>query len=98
MKHRTSNIERRTSKPKRPKYLTVVQRWMLNVECWMFFASFLLAAGCPRFHPQPISPDKTAAAFDTRSLTNANLQAFLEKNHVTRPLPRPSWDLDALTL
>jgi cobalt-zinc-cadmium efflux system outer membrane protein len=98
MKHRTSNIERRTSKPKRPKYLTVVQRWMLNVECWMFFASFLLAAGCATYHPQPISPEKTAATFDTRSLANPDLQAFLETNHVAGPWPRRSWDLDALTL
>jgi outer membrane protein TolC len=63
----------------------------------MFFASILLVAGCARFHPQPISPDQTAAAFDSRSLTNAQLQAFLETNHVAGPWPRRSWDLDALT-
>jgi outer membrane protein TolC len=57
-----------------------------------------LLAGCARFHPQPISPDKTAAAFDARSLTNADLQTFLETNHITGPWPRRSWDLDALTL
>jgi outer membrane protein TolC len=62
----------------------------------MFF-SFLLVSGCARFHPQPISPEKTAAAFDARSLTNENLRAFFETNHVTGPWPRHSWDLDALT-
>ena len=64
----------------------------------MLLVLLLAVAGCARFHPQPISPDQTAAAFDTRSLTNANLQAFLETNHVTGPWPRRSWDLDALTL
>jgi outer membrane protein TolC len=62
------------------------------------FLLFLLFAGCARFHPQPVSPDQTAAAFDARSLTNTNLQAFLETNHITGPWPRRSWDLDALTL
>ena len=57
-----------------------------------------LLAGCARFHPQPISPDQTAAAFDSRSLTNAELQAFLETNHLAGPWPRSSWNLDALTL
>jgi cobalt-zinc-cadmium efflux system outer membrane protein len=64
----------------------------------MFFAFFLLVAGCAQFHPQPISPDQTAAAFDSRSLTNAALQAFLETNHIAGPWPPRSWDLDALTL
>ena len=64
----------------------------------MFFAFFLFVAGCVRFHPQPISPEQTAAAFDSRSLTSTNLQAFLETNHLTGPWPRQSWDLDALTL
>jgi len=64
----------------------------------MFFASLLLAAGCATYHPQPISPEKTAATFDTRSLANPDLQAFLETNHVTGPWPRRSWDLAALTL
>jgi cobalt-zinc-cadmium efflux system outer membrane protein len=65
---------------------------------WLFILVAVVLAGCATYHPQPISPDKTAAAFDTRSLTNANLQAFLETNHVTGPWPRRSWDLDALTL
>ena len=55
-------------------------------------------AGCATYHPQPILPEKTAAAFDTRSLTTENLRAFLETNHVTGDWPRQSWDLNALTL
>lgn len=64
----------------------------------MFLAPILVFAGCARFHPQSISPDQTAAAFDTRSLANPDLQAFLETNHITGPWPRCSWDLNALTL
>ena len=57
-----------------------------------------LLAGCATYHPQPISPEKTAAAFTARALTNADLQAFLETNHLTGPSPRRLWDLNALTL
>jgi outer membrane protein TolC len=65
---------------------------------WLFILVAFILAGCARFHPQSISPDQTADAFDARSLTNANLQAFLVTNHITGPWPRRSWDLDALTL
>ena len=64
----------------------------------MFLAPILVFAGCARFHPQPISPGQTAATFDTRSLANPDLQAFLETNHITGPWPRCSWDLNALML
>jgi cobalt-zinc-cadmium efflux system outer membrane protein len=56
-----------------------------------------LLAGCAHFKPEPISPEKTAAYFDARSLTNQNLQAFLETNHVVAEWPRRNWDLSALT-
>src|SRR5208283_4714936 len=56
-------------------------RWMLDVGCWMLFAFLLFAAGCATFQPQPVSPEKTAAAFDARSLSDDNLRAFLETNH-----------------
>ncbi len=64
----------------------------------MFLASVLVFAGCATFHSQPVSPEKTAAAFDARSLSDENLHAFLETNHVTGDWPRDSWDLNALTL
>ena len=76
----------------------IIRSWTLNVECWMFSAVLTLAAGCTTYRPQPVSPEKTAAAFDARSLTNAGLRAFLETNHVTGNWPRQSWDLNALTL
>lgn len=58
----------------------------------------VLLAGCATYHPQPISPQKTADAFDARSLTRADLHAFLETNHIAGAWPRQSWDLDTLTL
>ncbi len=57
-----------------------------------------LLAGCATFHPEPFSPEKTAAAFDARSLADDHLQAFLETNHVAVPGPHDPWDLKQLTL
>jgi outer membrane protein TolC len=69
-----------------------------GVKRWLFVLGVVAFAGCARFQPQPISPAATAAAFDARALTNTDLRAFLETNHLTGPWPRRSWDLDALTL
>ncbi|MGH7993979.1 MAG: TolC family protein, partial [Limisphaerales bacterium] len=64
----------------------------------MFSAILLLFAGCATYHPQPISPEKTAAAFDARSLADGHLRAFFETNHVAIPGPDGSWNLKQLTL
>ncbi len=64
----------------------------------MLSALLLFAAGCTTYHPEPISPAKTAAAFEARSLTNPNLCAFLETNRVAVPAPGAAWDLKQLTL
>jgi outer membrane protein TolC len=50
------------------------------------------------YHPQPISPEKTAAAFDARSLAAAGLRTFLETNQVAVPGPDEVWSLKPLTL
>jgi outer membrane protein TolC len=65
---------------------------------WTAIFGATLLAGCATFHSQPISPEKTAADFDARSLADENLHAFLETNHITGDWPRQSWDLNALTL
>jgi len=98
MKQPTSNAERRTSKLKTPVHPNTIQRSMFDVRCSMFAVVLLLVGGCATFQPQPVSPEKTAAAFDARSLSDENLRAFLETNHVTGDWPRQSWDLNALTL
>jgi len=41
---------------------------------------------------------KTARGFDSRTLADSGLHAFLETNHITGAWPRPSWDLETLTL
>src|SRR5664279_464028 len=98
MKHSTSNIEHRTSNQRCAPFGNFLGRWMLDVGCWMFSAILIFIAGCATYHPQPISPEKTAEAFDARSLTSENLRAFLETNQVAGEWPRRSWDLNALTL
>jgi cobalt-zinc-cadmium efflux system outer membrane protein len=64
----------------------------------LFALGIIFLAGCTTYHPRPISPEKIAASFDARSLTNQDLRAFLETNHVAGEWPRRSWDLNALTL
>jgi cobalt-zinc-cadmium efflux system outer membrane protein len=71
--------------------------------CWIglcFAVIVICAAGCVRFQPQPLAADKTAEDLENRSLTNADLRVFLEKNlHKELPTwPVGSWDLDTLTL
>ncbi len=63
-----------------------------------FILGVILFAGCATYHPQPISPEKVADTFDSRSLTNEELHAYLETNHVAGEWPRRSWDLNSLTL
>lgn len=65
---------------------------------WLPIIIIGLFSGCAAYHSQPISPEKTAAAFEARTLTNENLRAFLETNHVSGEWPHRSWDLSALTL
>jgi outer membrane protein, heavy metal efflux system len=67
-------------------------------KIWTVIFGATLLAGCATFHSQPISPEKTAGAFNARSLADENLRAFLETNHVTGNWPRQAWDLNALTL
>ena len=64
----------------------------------MLLAPILVVAGCATYHSQPIAPEQTATAFNTRSFADENLRAFLETNHVTGEWPRRSWNLNALTL
>jgi outer membrane protein TolC len=64
---------------------------------WTILFVATLLTGCATYHPLPISPKKTADIFDARSLTNENLRAFLDTNHITGEWPRHAWDLNALT-
>jgi outer membrane protein TolC len=61
---------------------------------------FIVMAGCATFHPKPLSPSVTAAAFEARTLRDPGLKAFLEENlhRAIAPWPPKSWDLPLLTL
>ncbi|MGH7939476.1 MAG: TolC family protein, partial [Limisphaerales bacterium] len=63
-----------------------------------FILGVALLSGCAEYQPRPISAERSASDFDSRSLTNADLRSFLETNHLVGPWPRQSWDLRALTL
>ncbi|MHB8539991.1 MAG: TolC family protein [Candidatus Acidiferrales bacterium] len=58
--------------------------------------------GCAmqRYHRAPISPSETAARLERRSLQDAGLRVFLEKNlgHPLSSWPLKNWDLRSLTL
>jgi len=67
---------------------------------WPAIFALVFAAGCARFHSQPLSPADTAAGLESRSLDNPDLKAFLEKN-LHRELstwPAAKWDFEMLTL
>jgi cobalt-zinc-cadmium efflux system outer membrane protein len=57
-------------------------------------------AGCARFEAKPLSPERTAADFEARTLDDPNLKAFVQanlKDAVTTWPPR-EWDFHTLTL
>lgn len=58
----------------------------------------LALSGCAHFQPRPISPVRSLAAYEDRSLFGPGLEAFLAANHVAPPAPGYPWDLKALTL
>lgn len=59
-----------------------------------------LLTGCARFDPQPLSAEKTAATFESRTLDNADLKVFLQHNLTHQPAhwPPTPWDFPTLTL
>src|SRR5712664_40819 len=75
----------------------VLCRFLVGVAfppiCMMF-------AGCARFHARPLSASANADALESRSLTNAEVKAILEKN-LRRDFenwPAVEWDFEMLTL
>jgi hypothetical protein len=65
------------------------------MKTWLAPIAIILLAGCARFQPQPISAEKAADAFQSRSLSSPGLEEFLAANQVATNAPR--WDLNALT-
>ena len=62
---------------------------------WVFA---LALSGCAHFQPRPISPVRSLAAYEDRSLDRPSLDVFLVANHVAPPAPGHPWDLKTLTL
>src|SRR5437016_14608951 len=62
----------------------------------IFWVALLLTlAGCARFEPHPLSPDKSATALENRALDSKDLEPFLKRN-LQRELtdwPLKTWDL-----
>jgi len=65
-----------------------------------FLLICMTAAGCARFHSQPLSAAANADALECRSLTNAELKLLLEKNLHRNfdDWPMVEWDFNMLTL
>ena len=59
-----------------------------------------LFSGCASFAPQPISPIATFARYESRTLDDPELNAFIRKNtlHQIAGWPLVQWDFDQLTL
>ncbi|WP_161965691.1 TolC family protein [Steroidobacter cummioxidans] len=62
--------------------------------------SLLVLSACTHFEPRPLQPEAIAEQYDSLSLNDAELRAFLQAHapKLAEPWPRPSWDLSALTL
>ena len=60
----------------------------------------VLLSGCTSFEPQSLSPADTIVSYESRTLDNPQLQAFIQKNiqHELPAWPLPEWDFDLLTL
>jgi len=72
-----------------------------SLVVWLAMASvpllvLLCAGGCAHFDPKPVSAEANADKLENRSLTNADLQAFVSTN-LGKPAPSAAWGLDALT-
>ena len=63
-----------------------------------FFLLSLLSA-CATYHPQPLSPERSAAAFQARSLDDPKLRDFLsDYGRTPKHWPKQHWNLDDLVL
>jgi len=60
----------------------------------------MFLAGCARFEAEPLSPQRTAAQFEARTLDAPRLKMFLERNSQREfaNWPLQEWDCDSLTL
>jgi outer membrane protein TolC len=71
-----------------------------RAACLALIGALALTAACVRFHPEPISPERSADQLQARTLDDAGLRSYLEATtgHPLETWPLPSWDLSSLTL
>jgi cobalt-zinc-cadmium efflux system outer membrane protein len=66
------------------------------------FVAICILSGCAarKYQPAPIVPTESALRLESRSLTDPDLRAFIEKNigHALSPWPQQSWNLETLSL
>lgn len=79
-----------------PRHASSILARRLGASC----LATLLAGGCARYHPRPISAQTEAAALEARSLDDAGLAEFVRTNlgEKAAPWPAEQWDLSLLTL
>ena len=70
------------------------------MKIWPLLCGIAVAAGCARFQPHPLLPDKTAAQFEARRLDDPGLRSFMTNSPADAPKEWPvtKWDLNSLTL
>ena len=71
-----------------------------SMRIWLALCGVAVGVGCAHYQPQPLSPEKSAAQFDSRRLDDSGLQAFMTNNAGDAPAswPLKKWDLNSLTL
>jgi len=88
--------------PRQRVFLLLRTRLACFNHSWLVFAGLfvLLQAGCAHYQPKPISADQAVATFEQRTLSDAGLKAYVERNghHELASLPLSSWDFPNLTL
>jgi len=76
--------------------MTAILKQIVLISC------LLLLAGCAarQYHPAPLIPADTASGLESRSLSDAGLQAYEEKNagHPIASWPQKTWSLGELSL
>jgi outer membrane protein, heavy metal efflux system len=72
----------------------------VRLKIWPLLCGIFAVAGCAHFAPQPLSPAQTATRLDARRLDDSGLEKFLAPQLGSAPQtwPRPTWDLNSLTL
>jgi cobalt-zinc-cadmium efflux system outer membrane protein len=77
-------------------YMPSAARTVAPTLCLLTFAF----AGCAHYTPKPLSSEGSALTLEARTLSDAGLRMFIEKNvgHELPEWPLQSWNLELLTL